>query len=62
MKVTILSHSTVPDGADPAELHRFGYVLDDGEHVPHVETVTLRTAQALYHELRGQFKKAAQFG
>lgn len=51
MKATILSHAKIPDDADPAELHRFGYCLDDGENVPHAETVSLRTAQALVHEL-----------
>jgi hypothetical protein len=51
MKATILSHAAIPDGPDQSELHRFGYCLDDGEHVPHVESVSLRTARMLVKEL-----------
>jgi hypothetical protein len=46
MRATILSHSGVPDGH--AEIHRFGFVLEDGDNAPrHAETISLRTARVI---------------
>ena len=46
MRATILSHSGVPEGH--AEIHRFGFVLEDGDNArPHAEMISLRTARVI---------------
>ncbi|MDB5786388.1 hypothetical protein [Caballeronia mineralivorans] len=46
MRATILSHSGVPDGH--AEVHRFGFVLEDGDDAPpYAEMISLRTARVI---------------
>jgi hypothetical protein len=47
MKATILSHERVPEGADAKEIHRFTFLLDDGQTVPRPRVVSLRTARVL---------------
>jgi len=34
MKATILSHEAVPSEADSSEVHRFTFILDDGQTLP----------------------------
>lgn len=50
MKATIISHSRLPDGH--AEIHRFGFLLDDGgSSNPYAETISLRTARVIVAHL-----------
>jgi hypothetical protein len=51
MKATILSHERVPEGADAPEIHRFRFLLDDGQTIPRPRVVSLRTARVLVAEL-----------
>jgi hypothetical protein len=51
MKATILSHERVPEGADAPEIHRFSFLLDDGQTIPRPRVVSLRTARVLVAEL-----------
>jgi hypothetical protein len=52
MKATILSHEDVPIGADSSEVHRFTFVLDDGQTLPRSRVISLRTARVLVAELK----------
>jgi len=52
MKATILSHEAVPIGADSSEVHRFTFVLDDGQTLPRSRVISLRTARVLVAELK----------
>jgi hypothetical protein len=50
MKATIISHSRLPEGH--AEIHRFGFLLDDGAAaMPYSETISLRTARVIVAHL-----------
>lgn len=50
MKATVISHSRLPDGH--AEIHRFGFLLDDGgSNRPYAETISLRTARVIVAHL-----------
>jgi hypothetical protein len=51
MKATILSHEAVPIGADSSEVHRFTFILDDGQTLPRSRVISLRTARGLVAEL-----------
>jgi hypothetical protein len=51
MKAIILSHERVPEGDDAPEIHRFGFLLDDGQSIPRPRVVSLRTARVLVGEL-----------
>ena len=51
MKATILSHEAVPSGADSSEVHRFTFILDDGQTLPRSRVISLRTARVLVAEL-----------
>jgi hypothetical protein len=51
MKATILSHEAVPGGADSSEVHRFTFILDDGQTLPRSRVISLRTARVLVTEL-----------
>lgn len=50
MKATILSHEQAPS-PDSAEIHRFGFELDDGFARPLRETISLRTARVIVANL-----------
>lgn len=50
MKATILSHENVPT-PNSAEIHRFGFELDDGRAPPLRESVSLRTARVIVANL-----------
>jgi hypothetical protein len=50
-EATIVWPAKLPNGADLEEIPRFGYCLDEGKHVPHIESITLRTARGLVSEL-----------
>ncbi|KMZ11178.1 hypothetical protein BHUM_06224c [Candidatus Burkholderia humilis] len=50
MKATIISHEHVPDAA-AAEIHRFRFLLDDGNASPFVENISLRTARVIVENL-----------
>ena len=51
VKATILSHEAVPSGADSSEVHRFTFILDDGQTLPRSRVISLRTARVLVAEL-----------
>jgi hypothetical protein len=40
------------NGADPSEVHRFTFVLDDGQTLPRSRVISLRTARVLAVELK----------
>jgi hypothetical protein len=63
MKATILSHEAVLIGADSSEVHRFMFVLDDGQTLPRSRVISLRTARVLVAELKDAdaFVKAALY-
>jgi len=52
MQATILSHEAVPIGADSSEVHRFTFILDDGQTRPRSRVISLRTARVLVAELK----------
>jgi hypothetical protein len=49
MKATILSHEKA--NAESAEIHRFGFELDDGNAPPLREYISLRTARVIVANL-----------
>lgn len=51
MKPTILSHEAVPIGADSSEVHRFTFILDDGQTPRRSRVISLCTARVLVAEL-----------
>jgi hypothetical protein len=50
MKATIISHEHVAE-TSAAEIHRFRFLLDDGNAPPFVENISLRTARVIVENL-----------
>jgi hypothetical protein len=50
MKVTIISHEQAPV-ASAEEIHRFSFLLDNGDVPAYVENISLRTARVIVENL-----------